>query len=268
MLVYFLVLYYLPLVLSLREAMSGAQPLSSFYFLFHDKLFATSLRNAAVFSGLSMVLIITGGFTLAIWINGLKNNTVKACITLMVLVPTFIPLTATSFMWWWIYHPKFGFANYMLKLLGLPELLYVSSPKQALLSLVVINVWARLGFATTLILAGLQGVPKELYEAALVDGAKGIKLHFSITLPLVLPYILVAALLEIIQGVKVFDIVYVITQGGPAMSTYVPMLYIYDYAFRMNRPDVASAAAVVTFVILLLFGLLQRYISRKAESWA
>jgi ABC-type sugar transport system permease subunit len=122
----------------------------------------------------------------------------------------------------------------------------------------VINAWVRVGFAVLIIMAGLQSIPLSFFEAAKVDGARGLRLHWHITLPLLLPQIAVVSLLEVIFGFKVFDMVLVTTQGGPAGASYMLLLYFYDNAFRFYRSDRASVIAVFMFLALLLFSILQR----------
>ena len=117
-----------------------------------------------------------------------------------------------------------------------------------------------MGFAILIIMSGLQSIPPSFFEAARVDGARGFKLLWYITLPLLLPQILVVSLLEVIFGFKVFDMVLVTTQGGPAGASYMILLYFYDNAFRFYRSDKAAVIAVIMFLTLLLFSILQRRI--------
>ena len=137
--------------------------------------------------------------------------------------------------------------------------------QQALPSMSVINAWVRVGYTVLILQAGLQGIPPDLFDSARVDGAKGFRIYRYVVLPLLVPHIAAVALLEVIFGARVFDIVYVTTQGGPAGATRVIMLYLYDNAFRFNRPDKAAVAAVVIFLILLVFGIIQRKISAARE---
>jgi multiple sugar transport system permease protein len=153
-------------------------------------------------------------------------------------------------------------ANLVLSFFGIPGLKFLTDSIQVIPSLAVINLWVRSGFAVLILSAGLKSIPDSYFEAARVDGAVGLRLHFSMTIPLLLPQIAVITLLEVIFGFKVFDVVYVTTSGGPANSSYMLLFYFYDNAFSYYRQDRASVIAVLMFLTLLVFSILQRRIVR------
>ncbi|KKK99171.1 hypothetical protein LCGC14_2635410, partial [marine sediment metagenome] len=177
---------------------------------------------------------------------------------LMYVLPTLVSLVAAGFIWEWLFHPRFGLANQIFTAVGLKPLKFLAGETQVIPSLAVINIWVRVGFSVLILLAGLQSIPETYFDAARVDGARGIKLYWYITLPLLLPQIGAVTLLEVIFAVKIFDIVYVTTQGGPAGASEMVMLYLYNNAFRYYRIDKAAVAAVFIFVVLLVFGIVQR----------
>jgi multiple sugar transport system permease protein len=169
-----------------------------------------------------------------------------------------VSLVAAGIIWKWIYHTRFGPINQVFEMIGLPRMGFLLHEDQAMPSMAIINSWVRVGYSVLILQAGLQSIPSTIFDSASVDGASDFKLYRHIILPLLLPHITAVALLEIIFAVGAFDIIYVTTQGGPADTTRVIMLYLYDNAFRFNRPDKAAVVSVVIFVLLLIVGIVQR----------
>jgi multiple sugar transport system permease protein len=232
--------------------------LAAYRQVFAERLFWSSLTNTLVFAGLAVVFTVLLALVIAISLHELRLEGLRNALTLFYIMPTLVSLAAAAFIWEWLFHPRFGLTNQMFAALGLPSLLFLQDARQVLPSLAVINIWVRAGFSVLILLAGLQSIPSSFFDAARVDGARGLKLYRHITLPLLLPQIGAVTLLEVIFAFKVFDIVYVTTQGGPAGASNTLMLYLYNNAFRFFRTDKASVTAVFIFVILLLFGIVQR----------
>ena len=265
-LLYFVVLYWYPLIsafaMSFQETIPGLElqfaGLKTYKEVFADQNFWQSLGHTSVFAIQAVIANVVLALIIAIALNSVPSPGFRNFLTLMYVLPTLVSLVAAGFIWEWLFHPRFGLANQIFMAVGLKPLKFLADEIQVIPSLAVINIWVRVGFSVLILLAGLQSIPETYFDAARVDGARGIKLYWYITLPLLLPQIGAVTLLEVIFAVKIFDIVYVTTQGGPAGASEMVMLYLYNNAFRYYRIDKAAVAAVFIFVVLLVFGIVQR----------
>ncbi|MBD3309389.1 ABC transporter permease subunit [candidate division KSB3 bacterium] len=263
---YFVAIYYFPLFEAFRMSLLEMAPggamkyvgLASVKKVFADPLFWRSLVHTIFFMVCSSVLTVILGIIIAIGLYGVSRSVLRNMFILAYVLPTLVSLTAAGFIWEWIYHPRFGLINYALSLLGFSKQPFLADSIQVLPSLIIINVWVRIGFAVLIFFAGLLGISSSYFDAAKVDGATGFTLHKNVTIPLLLPQITVVTFLEVIFGFKVFDVIYVSTQGGPNEASYVLMLYLYNNAFRFYHPGRASVVAVFMFIFLLIFSLVQR----------
>jgi ABC-type sugar transport system permease subunit len=166
----------------------------------------------------------------------------------------------------WIYHPSFGAANFFLNLVGLPPLQWLNSAQTAMISIIIFSVWLGLGYQMVIFLAGLQGIPDELYEAALIDGASGWKRFWRITLPLLKPTTFFILVTSLIGSFQVFTSVYVMTGGGPVRSTDVVVYHIYQAAWEQLRMGYASAMSWVLFIIIMIATWVQfKLMGREVE---
>ena len=263
---YFIVLYWYPLisafVMSFQETIPGFElqfaGLKTYREVLADEDFWRSLVNTMLFAVQAVAVDVLLALIISIALYNVPSASFRNVLTLLFVLPTLVSLAAAGFIWEWLFHPRFGLANQLLGLVGLPSLKFLQDENQVISSLAVINVWVRVGFSVLILLAGLQSIPDTYFDAAKVDGAKGLKLYWFITLPLLLPHLGAVLLLEVIFAVKIFDIVYVTTQGGPAGASDMLMLYLYNNAFRFYRIDKAAVTAVFIFLVLLAFGILQR----------
>jgi len=265
-LLYFVVLYWYPLIsaflMSFQETLPGLKMrfagLKTYREVFADPLFWTSLGHTTIFALQAVTGTVLLAIIVAIAIYNVKSSAARNLLTLLYVLPTLVSLAAAGFIWDWLMHPRFGPINQVLTFLGIPPMKFLFDEQQVIPSLAVMNIWVRVGFSVLILMSGLQSIPNSYFDAARVDGARGLKLYWYVTLPLLLPQIGAVTLLEVIFGVKVFDVVYVTTQGGPAGASEMLMLYLYNNAFRFYRVDRASVTAVFIFVVLLAFGILQR----------
>jgi len=263
---YFIVLYWYPLisafVMSFQETIPGFElqfaGLKTYREVLADEDFWRSLVNTMLFAVQAVAADVLLALIISIALYNVPSASFRNVLTLLFVLPTLVSLAAAGFIWEWLFHPRFGLANQLLGLVGLPSLKFLQDENQVISSLAVINVWVRVGFSVLILLAGLQSIPDTYFDAAKVDGAKGLKLYWFITLPLLLPHLGAVLLLEVIFAVKIFDIVYVTTQGGPAGASDMLMLYLYNNAFRFYRIDKAAVTEVFIFLVLLAFGILQR----------
>ena len=166
-------------------------------------------------------------------------------------MPLVISLVAAALIWGWIYQPIYGLANFILGFLGFKPQKWLSSISQVMPSLAMINIWLRIGFDTIIFLAALQSIPESLQEAARIDGARDSQVFRHVTLPLLNNQIIMVVIIELIFAFKVFDQVFVTTEGGPANASRVVMMYLYDSAFKWFKFGEASVVAIFIFVSLL-----------------
>lgn len=228
-----------------------------------DDLFWSSLGRTFTFAIIFVPVAIIGALVLAILLNQkLKGTNIFRTI---FFVPHLLPAVAIAVVWSFLLAPKLGPINEFLRNMGVAEPpAWLSSRDSALWSVIMINVWAAMGGNTMLIfLAGLQGVPQELYEAADIDGAGGWSKFRNVTLPLISPTIFFNVVLAIIASLKVFTTAFVTTQGGPSYGTWFFALHIYNEAFKYFRLGYGSALAWVLAVILIIFTFIQISYSRR-----
>ena len=169
-------------------------------------------------------------------------------------------------VWMWIFHPSFGAANYLLSIAGLPPLQWLNSTQTAMISVMVFSVWLGLGYQMVIFLAGLQGIPQELYEAARIDGASPWQRFICLTLPLLKPTTFFILVTSLIGSFQVFTSIYVMTAGGPVGSTDVFVYHIYQTAWEQLRMGYAAALSWVLFVIIMIATWIQfRFIGQRME---
>lgn len=220
-----------------------------------DPLFWTSLYNTAYLSFLSVPLQLAVALLVALGLNQ-KLRGVNFFRTIFYL-PSQMPVVANALLWLWIFQPDFGLANVMLQSIGLEPLRWLFDVNTSKPSILLVTLWAGIGTPMIIFLAGLQGVPESLYEAANIDGAGPLARFWNITLPLLSPIIFFNLIIGIINSFQAyFTLVYVTTQGGPANSTLIYIIYIYFKAFQDFDMGYAAALAWILFaIVLVLTGL-------------
>ena len=177
--------------------------------------------------------------------------------------PVIISAVAAAVIWRWIFDPNLGLLNYALTAVGLPSVNWINDPTAAMTSLVIVGVWKTFGINMVLFAAGLAGIPEHYYEAAEIDGAGSWAKFWRITVPLLAPTTLFILVLSIIGSFQVFDLVYVLTYGGPLGSTKVLVFYLYEHAFKFFDMGYASAVAYLLFGVLFVLTLLQIRLFRE-----
>jgi len=178
-------------------------------------------------------------------------------------IPVVTAMAAAAVIWGWIFEPSYGLLNWFLSLFGIQGVGWLSDPDYSLLALIIVGVWKRIGYNMVLFLAGLQVIPKSLYEVADIDGASALSKFRNITWPLLSPTTLFVVILQFIASFRVFVSVSVMTQGGPLDSTRVITYYLYEQAFENMKFGYSSAIAVVMFIIMLCFTILQFKASKR-----
>ena len=223
--------------------------------LFKDSVFRTSLINTLVFTVRCLVMQFIIGFALAIFFN--KRFAISKPLRGILLVPWMIPITVTALIFKLLFATDIGVLNYILKSLHLvsENIEWLTTPQTAMFALICANVWIGIPFNMILISTGLTTIPKDLYESASIDGATGLQVFFKITLPLLRPTIESVLILGFIYTFKVYDLVYVMTSGGPVNSTHMLSTYSYKLSFEIFQYSKGSAVANVLLVILMIVGV-------------
>jgi multiple sugar transport system permease protein len=223
--------------------------------LFHDKVALHSIINTFMFVAFTTGFEIVFGLVIALVIH--EEFKGRGLVRAAVLVPWAIPTVVASQMWRFIFNDKYGLVNFILY--GNHVVSYtawLADPCYAFGAVVIADVWKTSSFAALLILAGLQIIPEEIYEAARIDGAGPWQRFTRITLPLIKPAILIALLFRTTDAFRVFDLVFIMTQGGPADSTNVLQFYGYKKMFAEGLMGYGSAISVLVFFLTFIIALL------------
>jgi multiple sugar transport system permease protein len=227
---------------------------SNYQRLFSDKLLVKSLWNTFYYVAFSVPLRLAVALVMALAMNlplwGIRFYRVA------YYIPSITPMVANAILWLWIFNPDFGLANAVLDYLGLPTQLWIFEPKLVKLCFIIMTLWG-FGQAMMIFLAGLQGVPQVLYEAAEIDGATSATKFWRITLPILSPVIFFNLIIGIIGAFQVFSSALIMTDGGPSNASLFYVLYLYRNAFQYFRMGYASAMAWVLFAIVVSFTLIQ-----------
>jgi multiple sugar transport system permease protein len=216
--------------------------LENYRFLLQDERFWNALQNTAYFTGVSVSAQLLLGLGIALLLN--RSFSGKDWVRALILVPWVIPTVVSARMWEWIYNPEFGILNFLLG----AKINWLGTPGLALHAAIFADVWKTTPFVVILLLAGLQIIPRELYQAARVDGAGAWAAFRRITLPLLMPVLLVTLIFRMLDAWRVFDVIYVLTGGGPANTTETLSLYAYKMLFQTLQFGYGSALSVVTFL--------------------
>lgn len=229
--------------------------LENYLELFKDDVFRTSLVNTLKYTILCLIFQFLIGFILALFFN--KRFSFAKPVRGILLVPWMIPVTVTALMFRLLFATDIGVINHILRSLHLisKNIEWLTTPGTAMFALVCANIWIGIPFNMILISTGLTTIPKELYESASIDGANKVQTFFSITLPLLRPTIESVLILGFIYTFKVYDLVYVMTSGGPVNSTHMLSTYSYKLSFEMFQYSKGSAVANVLLIILLIVGV-------------
>ncbi len=223
--------------------------LENFRRMLADDMFWRSLKNSAYFTVGNIPLDITAGLLLALAVNaGIRFRNFFRVVFYLPLVTSTIAL---SMVWLWLFDPHFGLLNAFLRVMGLPPQQWLQSTTQAMPSIILMSVWGGVGGTMIIYLAGLQGIPDHLYEAAQVDGASGWQSFWYITLPSLKPVTLYLLVTAIIGSFQIFGPIYAMTDGGPAFATTTIVHQIYINGFRYFNMGYGAAQSWTLFLLLL-----------------
>jgi sn-glycerol 3-phosphate transport system permease protein len=222
--------------------------LANFTRLVGSRAFLSVLANTALYMAVVVVVSISLALVLAVSIKG--SGRLDAFVQSAVFTPHIISLVSVSILWMWIMEPEYGLLNFLLRTLGLPPSRWLESPSSSLQSLMIVGVWKTVGYNALILLAGMQGIPPSVYEAARLDKAGRASTFFRLTLPLLSPSLFFLVIVNVAAGFQVFDSVHVMTQGGPMNSTNLLVHWIYQTGFEYYRIGEAAAGSIFLFVIV------------------
>lgn len=227
-----------------------------------DALFVKSLLNTIFYVAIQVPLSIILSILIAIALNK-KNIKGIQLFRAAVYVPFVTAGVAVTLLWGWIFNSQFGLINYALSLFGIEGPNWLSDEKWAMPAIIIMMLWS-IGNSIIITLAGLQDIPKQLYESTEIDGANGIQKIIYITIPLLTPTIFFNLVMGIINGFQIFTQPYVLTEGGPNHATYTIMMHIYNHAFKYGEMGYASTLAWILFSIIMILTLI---INQTSKRW-
>jgi multiple sugar transport system permease protein len=233
----------------LQPVFSG---LSNYGRMVGDGRFWQTFGNTAIFTAASVILELLLGLGIALVLNQAFRG--RSLVRTAAILPWALPTALIGLAWAWIFNDQFGVVNDILLRLGLIQtgINWLGQPTLAMLAVILADVWKTTPFISILLLAGLQSIPKDLYEAHAIDGASAWQSFTRITLPLLMPQVLIAVLFRFAQAFGIFDLIQVMTGGGPGGATEVVSLYIYSTVMRYLDFGYGAALVVVTFLLLIL----------------
>lgn len=262
-------LFYILRISAYRMAPGGEEfaGADNFLRLFGDERFFASVWHTAVFTAGALALELGLGLGLALLLD--SRIRARGLWRSLFLLPMILPPVVVGVIWRLIYNPNFGVLNGLLELFGVEteRLTWLADPSVALAAIILVDVWEWTPFVFLILLAGLQAIPDEPYEAARMDGANAWQTFLHITLPLLRPAILVAVLLRTMDLLRIFDQVFILTQGGPGGVTKTISLYIYETAFRFFDFGYAAVMSLALLAVtLVLAQIFLRLLRRAGEA--
>jgi len=240
--------------------------LKNFHKIWNDSIFHTTVWNTFWYTGVTTVFKLALGLWLAILLN--RHFRGKAIIRAFILLPFIIPTVLSTFAWKWMFDPTFSVINWTLFQLGLitTRINWLGDPDLAMTSIIVINIWRGVPFFAITLLAGLQTISPELHEAAAIDGARPWARFWHVTWPLLMPVTLVVVLFSVIQTFADFQLVYVMTGGGPANATHLFATYAYQLGIGTGLLSEGAAISLAMFPFLFIIVVAQLLYIRRVET--
>jgi len=268
----YIVFMIVPLIMSFMYSFTNWNGISSTFRYIGLKNFENLLSDAAFFNALKVtfiIMIVTAvvynilGILLAVLLNG--NGKAESFAKSAIFVPTVMSSVVVAFIWSYMVQTNGGIINTVLEALGASSVDFYSSPTVTIFVISGIICWNGLGFFMVIYIATLSTIPHEIYEACAIDGARGVKKFWHITMPLMAPGITINCIMAVAGGLKQYDHVRVITGGGPGGQTQTVTLKAVEQAFEYNMRGYSSAMVLVLFLLIVIFSILQLKISKKNE---
>ncbi|MCX6151201.1 MAG: sugar ABC transporter permease [Ignavibacteriales bacterium] len=231
--------------------------------LFNDPLFWTALKNTLYYViGAGPVSVLVS-LSAALLLNS-KIVKYKSFFRMAYFIPVVTTLVAVAIIWRFIYHPKFGLLNYLLSLVGINPVDWLGNPDWAMPSIMIMSVWKNFGYNMIIFIAGLQNIPDELYEAAMIEGANAWQKFKKITLPMLAPTTVFVSIISMIGFFQLFAEPYIMTQNGPLNKTLSIVGYMYQEGFRWWNMGYSASLAFVLFIIIFVITLFQLKLQKNA----
>ncbi|MGJ5755918.1 multiple sugar transport system permease protein [Streptomyces puniciscabiei] len=254
---------------TVRSFVTGDAPFSgwdNFRKVLDDPAFGPAIRHTMVFTFVSIAFQYAIGLALAVFFD--RRFRLSAVLRALFLVPWLLPLIVSASTWSWMFNSESGVVNYFLHFFGVDPIGWLTSPDWALTSVVVANIWIGIPFNLVILHSGLQNIPAELYEAASLDGASAWQQFRRITFPLLRPVSAITLLLGLVYTLKVFDLIWIMTKGGPGDASATLATWSYQLGFGTLLPRFGPGAAVgdILILIALVFGLLYVRVQRRQEA--
>ncbi|MFI7427642.1 carbohydrate ABC transporter permease [Micromonospora sp. NPDC049836] len=246
---------------TVRSFVQGDAPFSgldNYREVFDDPTFGPALGHTVLFTVASLVFQFAAGLALAVFFN--RHFRLSATLRALFLVPWLLPLIVSASTWSWMLNSDSGIVNAALSVFGVGPVNWLTSPDWSLVSVIIANVWIGIPFNLVVLYSGLQAIPGELYEAAALDGATGWQQFWRMTFPLLRPVSAITLLLGLVYTLKVFDIIWIMTKGGPVDSSTTFATWSYRLGFGNLLPQFGPGAAVGNLLILLALALSLLYI--------
>ncbi len=233
---------------------------ANFRRLWVDPVFWQTLWNTVLYLVGVVPLLVIAPLVLAILVNQKLRG--MHWFRAAYYTPVVISMVVAGIAWKWLYAQN-GLLNQLLKQLGIlaSGIPWLTSPQFAIFSVMAVTVWKGLGYYMVIYLAGLQSISEELYEAAAIDGSDGMRKHWDITVPLMRPYLVLVGVISAISATKVFEEIYIMTQGGPRNSSKTIVYYLYEQAFRNLEMSYACTIGLVLFLVILILSILNLKLS-------
>ncbi|MYS24904.1 carbohydrate ABC transporter membrane protein 1, CUT1 family [Streptomyces sp. DvalAA-14] len=254
---------------TVRSFVQGGAPFSgwdNFRQVVDDPTFSKALVNTMVFTLVSILFQYAAGLALAVFFH--RGFRLAPTLRALFLIPWLLPLIVSASTWSWMFSSESGVVNYGLHLVGAGQVDWLTSPHWALASVIIANIWIGIPFNLVILHSGLQSIPAELYEAASLDGASGWQQFWRITFPLLRPVSAITVLLGLIYTLKVFDLIWIMTKGGPGDSSTTLSTWSYRFGFGSLLPQFGPGAAIGNILILiaLVFGLFYIRVQRSQSA--
>ncbi|GAA5127363.1 sugar ABC transporter permease [Pseudonocardia adelaidensis] len=253
----------------LNSAESPFLGLSNYTDLFTGTSFGQTLRNQVIFTVASLVIEVVGGMAIAVLLSS-KLRGLRPARTLLLIPPMVAP-AVVGLNFRWLFNEQYGLIDAVLVRLGLPAIPWLSDPGWALVSVIIASAWQNTPLLVLLFLAGLQAIPREPLEAAAVDGASAWRTFWSIVLPLMRPVVVIALMIRIIDLFRTFDVVWLMTQGGPGNASNLLTVEAYKLAFQSvdfgHAAAVSYVALVLSLLVLALLYGIPRLTARRSAAW-
>jgi multiple sugar transport system permease protein len=237
--------------------------LGNYFALLDDSRFWNALWNTAVYTLAAVPLQIGLALFLAMGLNARLHG--RAILRAAYFVPVISSLAVMAIVWSFLFDPDIGLVSSWMANLGLPRIAWLRQPDTAMMAVIIVGVWKTVGFNTVILMAGLQGIPSDHYEAASIDGANAWQKLRRITIPGLRQTLLFVTVISVIASLQVFDQVYVMTRGGPLFATETIVTYLYHQGFGLFRMGYASAISGILFLIIIVISLVQLRIFRYQE---